>query len=355
MIIKDEYDYLIHLLKCAVNDLIPEEIPDGMLFEKIYKYALFHDVANIAFCSVERLDGKPDKELYLKWQNRHDLAVTRDINQEFAANEIRQAFSEKEILFTEIQGTKIKKFYPAPEYRTMSDIDFVVEEKKLEQAENILCSLGYKCEVHGNGDVVASRSANINVELHRKYFTGKFEGVMDVDFTRDVTDEELYVYTYLHLVKHYFEEGCGIRRVLDIYLLDKNFPEFWENEWVRNCFEKAGVQELAGELKCLAGFWFGGETEPENAGKMKKYFTESGVHGIMEHRVQNNLGSSKFRYLWGRVFQKKELIYLRYPFIRKYKFLLPIGWVMRFFYGVTHFKEKRVMDEIKTVKETEKR
>ena len=49
-----EYEYLLHLLRCAVHGAVPEPIPDGVSFEQVLQYGMKHEVANIAFLAVKK-------------------------------------------------------------------------------------------------------------------------------------------------------------------------------------------------------------------------------------------------------------------------------------------------------------
>lgn len=51
-----EFDYLIHLVRCAIHDLQPKELPPGMDFNVLYECDAFHHVANIAFDSLNKLE-----------------------------------------------------------------------------------------------------------------------------------------------------------------------------------------------------------------------------------------------------------------------------------------------------------
>lgn len=46
---KNEYEYLVHLIKCALRNLQPVENPKELSFDKALKYGKEHEVANIAF------------------------------------------------------------------------------------------------------------------------------------------------------------------------------------------------------------------------------------------------------------------------------------------------------------------
>ena len=116
----DEYDYLIHLIRCGICDEQPGELPESFRFEQVYECGNYHHVANIVFDSIEKLMHKPEESLYQKWQACRDKAIIRDINQSYAAEEIRNSFSNADIRWLELQGTKMKSLYPKPEWRTMS-------------------------------------------------------------------------------------------------------------------------------------------------------------------------------------------------------------------------------------------
>ena len=52
---QDEFDYLIHLVRCAVHGEAPQELPEGFDFQRVYECGEYHHIANIAFYSVEKL------------------------------------------------------------------------------------------------------------------------------------------------------------------------------------------------------------------------------------------------------------------------------------------------------------
>ena len=199
--VAEEYRYLIYLLRCAIHGQSPEDIPEGLSFGKVYEYAMDHDVANLAFYAVEKLKHKPDKELYDLWKLRQDLALVRDMNQSFAREEIADALSQRNIPVKELQGTVLKKLYPSSEYRTMSDLDFIVEKSRLEECAAILKELGYRLKKQGDYEIDGVRKPDIFVEIHTDYFSGisDYARVMGTPFAvSDPTDAqqatELYLY-----------------------------------------------------------------------------------------------------------------------------------------------------------------
>ncbi|MBE7056567.1 MAG: hypothetical protein E7388_03905 [Ruminococcaceae bacterium] len=357
MKINDEYDYLIHLINCEINNICPVVIPEGLSMEQVYKHAVNHDVANIAFFSLEKLLDGNNSDLIKKWSSRQEMAVVRSVNQDFAADEIRSCLKAGNIRWLEMQGTKMKDLYPSPEYRTMSDIDFIVDCDSLSKCREILLNLGYEIEKSFYRDVVGFRKPNINVEFHSSFFYehSEYYSLMPEVFDESYDECEIFcLYTILHLAKHYFKGGCGIRRILDIYFLDKFYKDILDGEYITDVMEQAGLTSFFADIRKLAQLWFNGGPEFADADEMKMYVCKSNVHGTVEHKVSNNSENSKLKYLFKRIFQDKEFIYKRYPFIEKHKFLLPVGWVMRMFYGITHFKQAHIDEEIKAVRKIKK-
>ncbi len=364
--VASEYIYLIHLLRCAIHGETPEELPAGLSFGKVYQCAMEHDVANLAFYAVERLQNKPDAELYVKWERRRDLALVRDMNQEFARHEIVAEFEPRGILYKELQGTVLKKLYPRTEYRTMSDLDFIVEEAKLEECAGILERLGYSCSWKGKYEVNGIRRPDILVELHADYFSkdSRYYGTMELAFngaspTETECISELYLYSVLHAAKHYFAGGCGIRRVLDMYYLDVNYRDKIDREYVSAVLEKAGACQFEEEFLALAAAWFGAGNESVDLTTMEQYVLDAGLHGKRENYISSKLrriqkGSeysfgSKIRYLFTRLFPGDRTMLRHYPVLRKWPILYPFCWNHRIFRMLLGRNRKGSVSDLKLV------
>lgn len=341
-----EYGYLIHLLRCGIYGDIPEEIPKGMSFRNVYDYAMKHDVANLAFYAVEKLRYPPESELYKTWSMRRDLALMRDMHQDFARSELVEAFTKRGIPFKELQGTALKKLYPAPEYRTMSDLDFIVEKSKLGQCGEILTELGYHCKTQGDFEVDGVRSPNIFVEIHTDYFTetSEYFSVMNAPaFHCELTEKEkiteLYLYNILHTAKHYYAGGCGIRRVLDMYYLDIFYARCIDEKYVNRVLGEADLTVFASNLSALAQSWFGEQAPGNISDAMVNYILSSGLHGTRENIINSKLRKestdgkvtfwTKVKYIFGRLFPKKSVMIQKFPVLKKWGILYPFLWIYR--------------------------
>ncbi len=348
-----EWEYLLHLIRCAIQDILPDEVPEGVDLRRVYECGVYHHVANLAFHSVERLKAPPSGELYDIWKACRDKALVLDFNQSFAAEEIRDAFSSANIRWLEMQGTRIKPLYPQSDWRTMSDIDFIVDPSNLERAGDILGSLGYVCKNVRDIEIVGFRMPNINVELHVGFFPDNtiYSSVLGDAFSTERPIDTLYLYNILHIIKHYLYGGCGIRRVLDLYLLNQAYGECVDRDYVQAVLKRVNAAELTSELLVLANDWFGSGISVKN--EMAQYIWCSGLHGNRLNELQNRLQDSKrngIKYLFERFCGNKQVMYVRYPILEKHKILYPFCWLHRGVRALKPGKRKRLQREIKAVR-----
>lgn len=364
----DECDYLIHLVRCTVHNLQPRELPDGLDFERVYEWGVYHHIANVAFYSVEKLENKPREELYSKWQACRDQAIVRDITQNYAAMELRQALRDAGVRTLEVQGTKIKPLYPQPEWRTMSDIDFIIDQENLPKATEILQSLGYKCQNICHTAVDAHRSPNINIEMHTDFFaeTSEYRQVMrdpfaSVDENGQCELNAFYLYNILHIAKHYFSGGCGIRRVLDVYYLNENYGQIIHRTDIQNALKCVNAADFAADLGRLANAWFGREEQAFPRTETVRYIQNSGLHGsrpnelnhYLEKTFDNTGRFAKLKYFLRRFLGTGGDLQKKYPILERRKILYPFCWIHRSIRALQPGRIKRIRKEFKAVMNAE--
>lgn len=343
-----EYGYLIHLLRCGIYGQVPMEPSEDLSLETVFQVAMEHDVANLAFYAIEKLEKKPENGLFDKWKLRRDLALVRDMNQSFARQELVEGWNAQGIPFKELQGTKLKELYPSPEYRTMSDLDFIVEPSRLTECGNILENLGYICKACGDYEINGIRRPDILVELHTDYFSphSDYYRIMGEPFSCESQSEaekltELYLYTVLHTAKHYFASGCGIRRVLDMYFLDLYYGDIVDREYIDSILHKANVKVFADEFLSLAREWFGQQDSLRNTKAMENYVFQAGLHGKRENYISGRIQQmekggtisfgAKVKYLFSRLFPGDRVMLNQYPVLKKWRILYPVCWILRIF------------------------
>lgn len=367
--ISNEYDYLIHLVRCGIHGLQPQEPPKGLVFELVFEYGKFHQVANIAFYSLEKLKNKPSPDLYQKWQAYRDQALMCDIVQSYAAQELRDGMQSRGIRYMEVQGTKLKPLYPQSDFRTMSDIDFIIDGENIPKVRELMEGLGYDCESVYKVEMNGSRHPSTYVEIHTEYFLEDFDfrRVMhspfeDMDEQGQCRRNAFYLYNLLHIAKHYFYSGCGIRRVLDVYFLNQKYPECIHDPYVQQGLESAGMLDFVEEFTRLSEAWFGYEKQEFPRSAMATYIFNAGIHGsyynrqqlYVEERMEHTGPFAGQRYYIGRLLGNRRELLLRYPVLRKCWLLYPFCWLHRVFSALSPQRFKSIRREIQIVKKMEK-
>ncbi len=364
MKIIDDYDYLLHLIACSLHGTVPQEKPENISFEEVLRYGIKHEVANIAYESVIKLKEKPSAKTLDLWNQCYYKSVTRDCTQKSVAESIRNLLHSNGVYTFEVQGTVVKKYYPKPFLRMMSDIDFMIKPEDLEKVLNLMTDNGYEAYIKDGNEVHASKG-NMFIEFHTLFFGEESvtDQVMDMpytyaelhdDFTAEVSITTFYLFHLLHTIKHCNYSGAGIRRIIDLYFLDEAMKNKADISYIDGILKENGFDDLKLLLFAVKDKWFNG-IEPDCDTKLlEEDIKYAGNHGneslLYKYRIERNRKSGKkfvkIRMFLARVFPPKEDIYASYPVCKEKKYPLFICWIYRFFASAFK-KEKR--ESIKNV------
>lgn len=361
MQINDAYDYLIHLIYCAIHNVAPQKLPEGITYDAVLKCGIRHDIAGFAYLGLIKAEEKPESEILDKWKQRYLLGIKRNSEQEEARREIIDALHKMGIATLELQGTRVKKYYPSPDLRMMGDIDIIIQKDTLSDAKKIMQELGYECIDLGNYETDGKRN-NISAEIRTVFFPGNsryrnvstdpFEyATVNDDLTADVPDTVFWTCHLLHSLKHYRGSGIGIRRVLDLYILRPEMAKTADVEYVDKILNENGLEDDVKDLFAVADYWFGG-IEPESSidGVINTIKTAGSQGNIVISIRQKSSGKHfrKLKYFCSLVFPKKAYIYEAYPYCEKHNFHYPLCWIYRAFRIL--FKKGRIKLALRQIK-----
>ena len=356
---KNEYEYLIHLIHCTIHDQCPQLPTTDISLDKVFFVAKEHEVANISFVSIEKIRDVLSDELYKQWKTQYAFSIQRNINQETARNTIVTNLIGNNIRSIELQGTVIKNFYPHAFWRNMSDIDFIVDKQNLSNAERVLQNLGYVTKKYGDYDVSAYSHPQIAVELHSDFFdpNTEFYGKMtdpfknatyfENDNSYKASNEDIFIYNILHCIKHWRGSGMGIRRIIDIYYLNKILLPKLDLEFVYQTFESLNCKKDYEILSQIALQWFGDKNIKCDFSYEKNKIFMSNTHGnprvsmLNDYVRDNNKKFFKIKRLFKKIFPPKSNIYSSYSFCSKNNLPLIICWIYRWFYLIFSKRKRK--------------
>ncbi len=378
MKVRYSFEYLIHLIYCALNDLQPEEKPEGIDFEEVFLLGKEHEVGNIAFLSVQRLKNKPDSDLFNEWQVYYYHSVQRNARQLAEYNALVKLLTENKIRWTEAQGTVTKTLYPLPEWRMMSDIDLIVDVSSLEKIKELMTSLGYRVEDYTENELNVFPENGTEIEYHTEFFTefykGSFErysGAVNSPFSHAVPDGDneykwvldtthYYLYSLLHIIKHFEYAGCGIRRILDLYILKTRLGDKVDSEYINKCLNDYDFTPLAEKLFELEGYWFEG-TEPESdLTETALDVLRSGNHGAADIHLRNSIrrdsadgaANAKRRKVKSFLFPSLEDLYDGHPEFREKGYSVAKSRLYRALYNFKPSEIKRMLSYFSRIRKS---
>lgn len=354
----ENHVYLLELIFAAINEVQPKEPEPEVDFDKVYTIACSHLVDNTAFYAVEKLNNKPDRELYKKWLNKRNKAFHRNMTQRAELESIKTAFSENGVEYLPVKGFPVCDLYPQSDYRYMSDLDILV--KDIKKADKIITSLGYdpkEIGMHHHDEF--SKPPFMYVELHRDlvgadsdfydYYKNIFDRAKKLSSCEyELSGEDFYIYSIVHLENHYSKAGTGIRSISDLYLMNKKLFPMLDSVYIERELGKLGLLDLRNLLSDIAEKWFKNKDFTDFS-EAELRILLSGAYGTVENKINASKSDmSNFAFLMRRIFPTAKSMKWVFPWLKKYPFLLPWAYVYRIFRSGIGNK-KKALRELKTL------
>ena len=348
----------INAKKCdMVDSLRIEDLQELLSISK--KHDLAHLVGDVLDKNGLLPEGSEIKKRFV-WER--NLAVFRYEQQQYEFEQTCNVLEENRIPFLPLKGSVIRRLYPEPWMRTSCDIDVLIPEENLDQAQSVLeKELGYKFLKNSNHDVSLLSESGVHLELHynllensmiksERSILGKIWDVAEREEGKNahckMPDEYFYCYHISHIAKHLKIGGCGVRAVLDTWILNHKIE--FDKKKRDEVLERAGVLAVAKGLENLAEVWFSGAEADELSKNLGNYILTGELFGTIETKVAvlKIKQKNKFLYLWSRVFIPYSQFKFQYPALQKYPILYPFYIVKRLCLLLNKDKRKRALKEI---------
>ncbi|WP_026528490.1 nucleotidyltransferase domain-containing protein [Butyrivibrio sp. VCD2006] len=344
--------YTRELIKATFENRKPSEIPEGITLPELMEIAVRGQMPYLLYNSILKVTGECDENKAIKGTLVYSTMKT--FMQVFAAKEITAAFEKNGIKHQVLKGTIMKNIYPSPEMREMSDIDLVVYDDSLDNASKVMESMGYKNHGLIKHHMIFSKGKELVVEVHwclfdanagkqqHVYFKDNFRANLKegTEYTYEFGKEDFYVYMISHMAKHFFETGCGIRNLVDIYVFWGKYEAEMDMEYLKAELQKCGIYEFEKNMRRLAFIWMDDEECEPFYENLFEYMVNSGIYGKTENGVWGQLAKEaqgsddhiKLHYY----FPSLEFMKEKYPWLSKMPFLLPVAWIIRGICGVAN-------------------
>lgn len=256
-------------------------VPSAQEWSALYGLAVKQALAGVCFCGVQRLpiEQHPPKALLLNWFAASEQIMKRNLLLNERAKELTEKFFEGGFRSCVLKGQGIAKLYRVNEgdnvtfglYRQSGDIDIWVDGERDDTISYM--KKHYKCGSAVVHHIDVELFDDIPVEVHcfpsYAYCLPRFRAYKR--FFNEYKDECFspsglgfcvpslrfnVVYLLMHIFRHVFHEGIGLRQLMDYYFVLRampNNPDLDVNGWLK----ELGLLRFAGAVMYVEREVFG--------------------------------------------------------------------------------------------------
>lgn len=284
-----------------------------------------------------------------------------------------------------VKGIICRNLYPMPDYRQSSDEDVLIPEAQFDICHQAMLDFGMhttaeESQLTEDYEIPYRKVGSpLYIELHKSLFPPEsaaygdmnrfFGGVFDRAVAEEIQGNAVYTmaptdhlfYLICHAFKHFLHSGFGIRQVCDIILYANEYGS--RIDWMQVL---AHCREINADKFAAALFRIGSNHlvfDPEKAAYPKAWrkirvdempmledLLSGGVYGSaeMSRKHSSNItldavaaqkqGRKAKNAVVASVFPSAAKLVGRYPYLKKYPWLLPVAWISRLW---TYFRETR--------------
>ena len=360
-----KYKELLNIINHVING---KELQEDIDWKSCYVLAKGHNLLSIFNYAVKDAENV-DAEVRNKAELKYLSAVNQQIKQDYYAQAIGDELKSRGIKFMFLKGYYMRRLYPSPDMRLSADLDIFYDKNKRNEVAEMMANLGFLRDSEGDVHDVY-KSDVVTVEMHHviirnlrgfaEYYNNLWERLKIGDVTEyKFTDEDFYIFFMIHLMKHFFNGGNGIRTILDIYIYNKAKPDLNKN-YISGEFKKLKMSRFSKMIEKLSQVWFGDGKTDVDTEVIGDYIAESGAYGktdnniIMNYNGNPNAENVKMKYFINKNFIPFKDMKKNFPVLNKAPFLLPAFWIYRILRVLFTARRKKIKDFVNVSKKINK-
>ncbi len=263
-----------------------------------YKLALRHDLSHLVYTAFAQQNALPAPETeeqaaFLKQAEQGVLiAQYRYARLEAELAHIGQVFEREGIDYVPLKGAVLRVLYPEAWMRTSCDIDVLVREPDLDRAVAALTAEGFTTDGVRNMHDISLYCDDVHLELHHNLLerVPAMDAVLETVWTHTVSKGHRHLETpafflfhhIAHMAHHFLCGGCGVRTVMDLWLLLKHSS--CAPEELRALLQAGDLEAFARQMIALADVWFGTGEHTEQTRRVEQFVPHGGAYGSKDQR-----------------------------------------------------------------------
>lgn len=372
----NEKEYFIDLISCHLNKKKPDGV-QNIDWNQVYSLAKKHNVLGIVMSVIKQLPKEfvPEKRLYSAFNQSLGYTLRVYENKMNSDAALISVLTKEEIPHLLVKGAVLRNMYPVPALRTSGDTDVVVKESDYPNAVNVLKENGFEVE-DVRGDVAALLYGGDRFEIHTElesinvqskiYFSTPFDDISECSgYTYKLMPIYHLIYVITHIAHHMKMGGAGIRMLMDMDVLIRNYPELDYQEFWQIC-RNINIEKTAGALFALCRKWFhtpvssdfsfDSEENKDFYDSLSNVILEGGIFGfgnggVGKNNLEESIGKSgkvtvfvmlKAFFKW--LFPSKEYMQSCFLYAYKHPALIPAAWFHRLFKALFVHRKKSVFN-----------
>lgn len=340
---------VLTLIRCAItNESLP--LPDDFSLEDAFEFVRKRHLVPLLYTGAVKCSISKQEPVMIKMLQYYFKYMMHSEKQVAELTRLTDAFDAAHIEYFPIKGSHMKSLYPKPELRMMGDADILIHVEQYDRIVPILKSLGYKhdsdCEHH-----FGWHTDGLTLELHQmlvpssyteyyKYCGDGWKLAVPDYGTRYKfrSPEDEFIYLFTHFTKHYLVGGIGCRHMIDLWLFRYVHPDMDET-YILSILDELKLTEFYQNILNVIHVWFEDGKPDEKTSFISEFIITSGNWGnAKNHALAASVKNVQtiehpnlyrlHRFLW-LLFPPAENLKLRYPFLRKHAYLVPLFYPVR--------------------------
>jgi hypothetical protein len=357
--------YLSNLVHAQLENKQPGNIPKGIQAEELMEISHRNHMDFLILGALMKTNLAADIQSAIK---PYVIQSTmKSLTQMCCLKEIEDRFEMEGIFHQALKGSVLKTIYPSPELREMSDIDVMIYDENLNRAKKVVEDMGFTLlETVKHHDIYVKPPMLI-IELHHTLYDKDVDKTQYEYFKKEMhlyakngrkyalqfSAEDFYVFLIAHMAKHFYETGCGIRNVIDVYYYRQFYEATWDESIITAGLEKCRLIIFENRIRTLAQVWLGGRKQDLYSNMLFDYMIDCGIYGKGENGIWGQFAilnnDKKINYQsyakWWYYFPPISYMARDYPWLKKSPFLIIVAWGIRAVHGLLSKdgREKRKM------------
>lgn len=354
---------LIALIRTAIGDSVSEEVCFDD-YSVVYDFASKQQIIGMVFYGIKKMNIVLEESLMRRFWQSTVFLLQHSEKQLFEAARVLAEFRKHNIYAVPLKGLVLKKIYPTSDMRQMGDIDIYIDKKRYKDIELLMTRMGYVSKNETEYEFVWSKN-DVVVELHSYLFDPKSEDAEEytnacaedlyIKRAAEMSCENMYIYLFLHFVKHYKKRGAGIRFIIDLYIYKKKFGDM-DMEYVIHKLKELDLYDFYRNIETVIEVWFCGRMSDEKVDFITKKLFEGTVYGEDKNGYVANYNSEKnskkfprLRIMGRMIFPNFKTMKSKYKILEKCPVLFPAVVVYHWFF-VLFCRRKSISNQMEILR-----